>query len=104
MEEKEMRICADCGNRLSIDHFRKTKIGKHSYVCNSCITALRRANKRKKIEEMNNRGMGKDDLLDEKEPREVLLLMGRCRRWLESRGYEIKLEGFYIQKRKALFY
>lgn len=99
-----MKKCAECGNILPIDHFRKNKSGRRSYICNGCVTAYRRAIKRKKVEELNSRGMEKDELLDEKEPREVLLLMGRCKRWLEVRGYEIKLEGSYTLKKKALFY
>ena len=34
-------------------------------------------------------------LLDGKQPREVIDLMVRCRKWLESRGYEIAMSCVY---------
>lgn len=36
-----------------------------------------------------------DELLDGKQPREVIDLMVRCRKWLESRGYEIAMSCVY---------
>lgn len=36
-----------------------------------------------------------DELLDGKQPREVIDLMVRCRKWLESRGYEIAMSCIY---------
>lgn len=36
-----------------------------------------------------------DELFDGKEPREVIELMVRCRKWLESRGYEITMSCIY---------
>lgn len=43
-----------------------------------------------------------DELLDGKQPREVIDLMVRCRKWLESRGYEIAMSCIYkeIEVRK----
>lgn len=36
-----------------------------------------------------------DELLDGKTPREAIDLMVRCRKWLESRGYEISMSCIY---------
>ena len=36
-----------------------------------------------------------DELLDGKEPREVIDFMVRCRKWLESRGFEITMSCIY---------
>lgn len=36
-----------------------------------------------------------DELLDGKQPREVIDLMVRCRKWLESRGFTIHMECEY---------
>ena len=44
-----------------------------------------------------------DSDFDDKEPREVLDLMSRAKRWLESRGYTITLKGTYTQIRENKF-
>lgn len=44
-----------------------------------------------------------DSDFDDKEPREVLDLMSRAKRWLESRGYTITLKGTYTQIREIKF-
>lgn len=46
-----------------------------------------------------------DPDFDGKEPREVLLIMGRAKRWLESRGYTIQLSGEYrkVEIKKVKF-
>ncbi len=36
-----------------------------------------------------------DELFDGKEPGEVMRMMGRAKRWLESRGFVIQLSGEY---------
>lgn len=52
----------------------------------------------------NNRPFSDPDF-DGREPREVLLLMGRARRWLESRGFTIQLSGEYrkVEIKKVKF-
>lgn len=40
---------------------------------------------------------------DNKEPREVLDIMSRAKRWLEERGYNITLRGTYTQVREIKF-
>lgn len=52
----------------------------------------------------NNRPFSDPDF-DGREPREVLLLMGRAKRWLESRGFTIQLSGEYrkVEIKKVKF-
>ena len=44
-----------------------------------------------------------DPDFDGKEPREVIDLMSRAKRWLEARGYNIILKGSYTQVREIKF-
>lgn len=92
----EMKVCKVCGRELPVTQFRVTRDYIRCSVCNDCV-------KEKRAQTRYNRaqmGGGKtapfsDELLDGKEPREVIDLMVRCRKWLESRGYEIDMSCIY---------
>ena len=91
----ETKICKVCGRELPVTSFRKVKGGGYGNTCKECCSeAMKEAAYQRKI------GGGKqqpfsDPMLDDKEPREVLQMMGRAKKWLESRGYVIQLSGEY---------
>ncbi|MBD5367217.1 MAG: hypothetical protein HDR82_09530 [Bacteroides sp.] len=95
----DTKICKECGEQRPINNFKLSRFGKRVDVCNSCVSAKRRENKANKRLEM---GGGKlppfsDPDFDGKDPGEVVRLMGRAQRWLQSRGYTIRLDGEYTE-------
>ncbi len=44
-----------------------------------------------------------DPDFDGKQPREVIDLMSRAKRWLEAQGYTITLKGTYTQVKEVKF-
>lgn len=101
----ETRICKVCGDEYPISDFKFTRSGSRGDTCISCITAKIRETKAAKRAQM---GGGKlppfsDPDFDGCEPREVIDLMSRAKKWLEARGYEITLKGTYTQIREVKF-
>lgn len=90
----ETKTCKTCGRELSLSAFKKTRWGGISGTCNECV-------KEKRAETRYNRaqmGGGKtapfsDPDFDGKDPGEVIRMMGRAKKWLESRGFIIHLDG-----------
>lgn len=92
----ETRTCKDCGRELPISKFKKTAFGTRVFVCNECASKKARANKlAKSLAVQGVDTIVHDDAFDSKEPREVIDMMSRAKRWLESRGYTITLKGEY---------
>lgn len=93
----ETKICKACGRELPETDFPMGRYGVRIGTCKECrANALRETKALKR----NQIGGGKtapfsDELLDGKQPREVIDLMVRCRKWLESRGYEIAMSCVY---------
>lgn len=91
------KICKVCGRELPEDMFMRTKSGGLTNTCRECRTAALRANREFKRAQV---GGGKqtpfsDPDFDGKEPGEVMRMMGRAKKWLESRGFVIQLSGEY---------
>lgn len=90
----ETKTCKVCGRELPPSDFRKSRWGSRVNICNECLNE-------KRAETRYNRtqvGGGKtapfsDPDFDGKEPGEVLRMMGRAKKWLESRGFVIQLSG-----------
>lgn len=98
----ETQKCIECGREKTLNSFIFTRWGKYSNVCRECTAAKQRetrASKRPKIGE----GKLSDPEFDGKDPVEVIQLMGRAKRWLESRGYIIHLEGEIKKTHKVKF-
>lgn len=101
----ETKICKVCGRELPETDFPMGRGGIRVGVCKECRTAALRETKARK---RNQIGGGKttplsDPDFDGKEPREVIDLMSRAKRWLEARGYDIILKGSYTQVREIKF-
>lgn len=93
----ETKICKVCGRELPETDFPMGRYGVRIGTCKECrANALRETKALKR----NQIGGGKtapfsDPNLDGKEPREVIDTMVRCRKWLESRGFEITMTCIY---------
>lgn len=91
----ETKICKVCGRELPESDFPMGRGGIRVGVCKECRTAALRETKALK---RNQIGGGKttpisDADFDGKDPGEVIRMMGRARKWLESRGFIIHLDG-----------
>lgn len=90
----ETRTCINCGRELPVTSFRLSKGGARVATCNECINE-KRAETRYNHSQI---GGGKtapfsDPDFDGKDPGEVIRMMGRAKKWLESRGFIIHLDG-----------
>lgn len=100
----ETNVCKSCGKELPLGSFCKTRWGGRFSICNSCVTE-KKADTRHNHAQM---GGGKfipfsDPDFDGKQPVEVIQLMSRAKRWLETRGYSITLKGTYTQVKDVKF-
>lgn len=98
----ETKICKVCGRELPEADFRITKGGARCSTCNECVNE-KRAQTRYEHTQMG-RGGGKqppfsDPDFDGKDMGEVVRMMTRAKKWLESRGCRITLYGDYIETR-----
>jgi hypothetical protein len=100
-EELKIKRCACCGETLPTTMFYRSKLNKdglHSY-CKKCMCAKTkayynaRAEQRKAIPPIF-------DFDDQRQPREVIDTMKRCRRWLIERGYNCEVQLSYLQEIK----
>ena len=94
----ETKICKACGEERPLSDFRKTRHGNRASVCNGCVAAKYRETKANKAQN----GGGKllplsDPDFDNLPPGEVVRMMGRAQRWLQSRGFTIRLDGEYTE-------
>ena len=88
----ETKTCSQCGRELPIDRFKIGKGGERVSVCCDCIRAKRRTNSPPPPTATYN-----DPQFDGQSIGDVFRLMGRAKRWLESRGCVIRLEGEYTE-------
>lgn len=100
----ETKFCPDCGRNLPVTRFQVTPKGSRMKSCMDCVDSKRKATRsaRERARAREN-GPVSDPRFDGKDPREVLDMMGAAKRWLESRGYEIQLSGYYMERREIKF-
>lgn len=89
----ETKTCKTCGRDLPLTHFSRNRHGLLS-SCRDCVNQ-KRAESRYIHAQI---GGGKtsplsDPDFDGKGPGEVMRMMGRAKKWLESRGFIIHLNG-----------
>lgn len=94
----ETMTCKTCGQTLPETAFRRTRWGGYAATCNRCVTE-KTAQSRFSRSQM---GGGKtapfpDPDFDGKDPGEIIRMMGRAKRWLESRGFIIRLDGEFTE-------
>lgn len=95
--------CKICGEILPLDNFPLSKSGNHKDTCNKCITDARMATRHESVEAQRKQQAMHDAMFDGKQPCEVLQIMGRAKKWLEARGYEIVLRGSLMVKKEVKF-
>lgn len=93
----ESKVCKACGRELPENMFMRTKGGVLMNTCRECRSMAMRETKARK---QTQRGGDKpapfsDPDFDGKDPGEVMRMMGRAKKWLESRGFIIQLSGEY---------
>lgn len=100
----ETKICKDCGRELPLTEFKATRWGSRAAICNACVKE-KRAQTRFEHTQMGGGNMPpfSDPDFDGKQPREVIDLMSRAKRWLEAQGCTITLKGTYTQVREIKF-
>lgn len=98
----KVKKCKECGEILPLENFR---MGRHGrvHVYNKCTTQKRRANKEERVMAQRRQQAMHDEMFEGKQPCEVLQIMGRAKRWLEARGYEITLRGSLMVKKDVKF-
>lgn len=102
--EETTKICRVCKRELPIDQFILTRGGVRKNTCRECQNAARRATIEKKRTAIGGAAYPfSDSDFDGKQPVEVIQLMSRAKRWLESRGYEITLKGCYNVRKEIKF-
>lgn len=94
----ETKICKVCGRELPETEFKLTRWGSRSSTCNTCVQEKRA---QMRYERAQVRG-GKqapfsDPDFDNMSIGEVVRLMGRAKKWLESRNCKITLYGDFIE-------
>lgn len=95
--------CKVCGEVLPLEPFRRSRSGNHIDTCKECVLEARMATKKETMEAQRRAQEMHDAMFDGKQPCEVLQIMGRAKKWLEARGYEIVLRGSLTVKRDVKF-
>lgn len=90
----EMRRCKDCGRELPLSAFKKTRWGGYVSTCNECVREKCSQTRYNRVQMGGGKSVPfSDPDFDGKDPGEVLRMMGRAKKWLESRGFVIQLSG-----------
>lgn len=96
----ETKICKSCGRERPLSAFRKTRWGGTANSCNECIAEKNANTRYDRVHAQrgggNNRPFSDPDF-DNLSVGEVVRLMGRAKKWLESRNCRIKLYGDFIE-------
>lgn len=91
-----MKICKSCGMALPEENFRLSRTGSRTAVCNACVNEKRAESRYKGLQSGGVDAVPlSDPAFDSLQPGDVIRLMGRAKRWLESRGFLITLRGEY---------
>lgn len=100
----ETKICKTCGRELPVTSFRLSKGGTKVATCNECINEKRAESRYKHTQIGGVKPAPLSDAdFDGRQPVEVIQLMSRAKRWLETRGYSITLKGTYTQVKEVKF-
>lgn len=99
----ENKTCEECGRSLPVNSFRFTRWGGRMKVCRDCVARKRRdtyqANRCLATAEVKPKPIS-DPSFDHMSIGEVVRLMGRAKKWLESRNCHITLYGDFVETKK----
>lgn len=94
----ETKTCKVCGRELPLTDYRKVKGGGYGSTCKECfLEALKEAHYQRKIGGGGKTAPFSDPDFDGKTIGDVVRMMGRAKKWLESRGCRITLHGDFIE-------
>lgn len=99
----ETKVCKECERKLPIEQFQRVRGGIRVGVCKECTSLIRKENKRKKLDAIEQQRKAYFAEFEGKEPVEILKLMGRAKDWLEARGYEVTLRATYTIRKEVKF-
>lgn len=99
----KVKKCKACGEILPLEKFQLSKSGNHIDTCKQCVSEARMATKRERVNKQRKKEAMYDAMFVGMQPCEVLQIMGRAKRWLEERGYEIVLRGSLTVKKDVKF-
>lgn len=94
----ETKVCKSCERELPVSQFKLTRSGNPQSVCRECC-----ADKLRETRAAHSRGGGgnlppfSDPSFDNMSIGEVVRLMGRAKKWLESRNCHITLYGDFVE-------
>ena len=95
----ETKICKSCGRERPLTAYRRARGGAVCGTCNECVNEKRAQTR---YDRANSGGGGNqrpfsDPDFDNLSVGEVVRMMGRAKKWLESRNCRIKLYGDFIE-------
>lgn len=100
----ETKTCKACGRELPETEFPYGKGGKRIGVCRECRAAARRLTMMTYRENWGGKDQPfSDPDFDNLSVGEVVRMMGRAKKWLESRNCRITLYGDFIETKKLKF-
>lgn len=99
----ETKVCEFCERELPVDSYRRIRGGHFVKTCKECESLKRNEVKEQKRIEIERQRSAYIAEFEGKEPVDVLHLMGRAKKWLESRGYEIVLRGSLTIRKEIKF-
>lgn len=94
----ETKICKDCGRELPIENFKKTWKGTRVNTCTECATKKLRENKKKKLLELEQKGLEQARINNEAKKALAAFTSRQLMEELARRGYKGQLEYTRIEK------
>lgn len=88
----ETKICKTCGRELPLNNFASNRHGPVS-VCRECVKEKYRDTHFGRTKPVTKDKPVSDPEFDNQVPGDVWRMMCRAKKWLESRGFIIKLDG-----------
>lgn len=91
------KVCKTCERELPLSSFSNGRYGQLKSVCRECVKEKYRDTHFNRITPssvITDKPIS-DPNFDEQTPGDVWRMMCRTKKWLESRGYIIKLDGEY---------
>lgn len=90
----ETKICKTCGKELPLSDFSNNRYGPTA-VCRECVKGKYRDTHFNRAKPASKDKPVSDPDFDQQTPGDVWRMMCRAKKWLESRGFIIKLDGEY---------
>lgn len=90
----DTKVCKECGRELPLTSFKRNRYGVTS-LCLECYRDKFHDGTGRHVKPATTGTLLSDPDFDEQVPGDVWRMMCRAKKWVESRGFTIKLEGEY---------